>query len=36
MVHDADFEIREMVERMYESIDEENLGFLFEDVGFGE
>jgi thymidylate synthase ThyX len=32
--HDADFEIREVAKRMYQLIKEENLSFLFEDIGF--
>ncbi|NHI84076.1 MAG: FAD-dependent thymidylate synthase [Candidatus Thorarchaeota archaeon] len=35
MAHDADFEIREMAERMHKLIEEKSLGFLFEDIGFG-
>jgi thymidylate synthase (FAD) len=32
--HDADFEIREVARRMYQLIEEEELTFLFEDIGF--
>jgi thymidylate synthase ThyX len=32
--HDADFEIREVARRMYKLIEEEELSFLFEDIGF--
>jgi len=32
--HDADFEIREVARRMYQLIVEEELSFLFEDIGF--
>lgn len=35
MARDADFEIREMAEKMYRLIEDQNLGFLFEDIGFG-
>jgi len=32
--HDADFEIREVARKMYKLIQEEELSFLFEDIGF--
>ncbi len=33
--HDADFEIREVAKEMYKLIEQEELSFLFEDIGFG-
>ena len=35
MAHDADFEIRDMAHLMYDLIENNSLGFLFEDIGFG-
>ncbi|MHA1928899.1 MAG: FAD-dependent thymidylate synthase, partial [Candidatus Thorarchaeota archaeon] len=34
MAHDADFEIRNMAQLMYELIENKSLSFLFEDIGF--
>lgn len=32
--HEADFEIREVAKKMYHLIEQENLSFLFDDIGF--